>query len=117
MISANTLQAWTGIPGGEFNVSLWERLSHSYCTVGTTVHGFPGYRRKIKTILPASAEFVLQGKGNTPTVCMDGKKGEFSYSGGVYMIAQIFAEDVSQLLPFDKCLQNLMCFSGLPDKP
>jgi CubicO group peptidase (beta-lactamase class C family) len=79
-------------------------LSH---TAGATVHGFSGYPRGTRP-LPSSVDVVRGAKNtNSPPVKLIGKKGSFSYSGGGYMIAQVFAEDISQL-PFAQLLQELI---------
>jgi CubicO group peptidase (beta-lactamase class C family) len=97
---------WKEIEGGDVPVTLWELL---FQTAGATVHGFDGYPLARRRHLPNSVEVVRGVKRitNSQPVKLTGKKGIFAYSGGGYMIVQVFAEDVSGL-PFAELLQKLI---------
>lgn len=72
-------------------VSLRQLLSN---TSGSSVHGFSGY--SIGDELPSTFEIITDPPGwfEAP-VNFDGAPGEFDYSGGGFMVAQLWAEDVS----------------------
>ncbi|MEM6475658.1 MAG: serine hydrolase domain-containing protein [Pseudomonadota bacterium] len=79
------------LEGGNRPVTLRQLLSH---TTGSSQSGYPGYPRGYD--FPNAAEVV----DNPPrffesALVFDGEPGEFRYSGGGYMIAQLWAEDTS----------------------
>lgn len=95
------------LEGGDRPVTLRQLLSH---TSGASQSGYPGYPRD--SDLPSASEVVA----NPPRffespLTFDGEPGEFRYSGGGYMIAQIWAEDVSGK-PFAELADELL-FSPL----
>lgn len=71
-------------------ITLRGLLSH---TNGATVHGFPGY--PAGEDIPSTAD-VIMGRGNTDMVVIKpNPDGAYSYSGGGYTIAQLWAESVT----------------------
>lgn len=87
------LKSWK-LPTNEFTdeqpVTLRQLLSH---TAGTTVHGFPGYKRDAN--LPSTID-ILDGRGNTDPVRVDTIPGtNWRYSGGGYTIVGQLMEDVA----------------------
>ncbi|MEM1396919.1 MAG: serine hydrolase domain-containing protein [Pseudomonadota bacterium] len=94
---------WKDIPGGDEPVTLRALLSH---TAGANVHGFLGYAQGKD--LPTNLEVVKgTGPANSSRVVLKGTKGEFSYSGGGYQMAQLFAEEVSGE-PFPVLMKRLV---------
>lgn len=86
------LAGWAVEPigGWQPTVTLRHLLSH---TAGTTVHGFPGYRRDEQ--IPDTVG-VLAGKGNTPPVVVDSLPGvRWRYSGGGTTVVQLLIEEVT----------------------
>ena len=72
-------------------VTLRQLLSN---TSGSSVHGFRGY--SIGDELPSTFEIITDPPGWFETaVNFNGALGEFDYSGGGFMVAQLWAEDVS----------------------
>jgi CubicO group peptidase (beta-lactamase class C family) len=64
-------------------------------TSGASVHGFNGYA--IGEELPSTMEIVADPPGwFESAVNFDGAPGQFSYSGGGYMVAQLWAENAAQ---------------------
>lgn len=93
---ARYLKSWDlRVAGGSRwrpRVTLRQLLSH---TAGTTVHGFPGYRRG--SPLPSLRQ-VLDGlpPANTPPVRVDTVPGvQFRYSGGGTLVVQLAMEEVT----------------------
>jgi len=83
------------IPGGEQPLTLRALLSH---TAGASQMGFPGYPPKWRDAgaLPTSIDVVTDPPHRfVNSVKLNGKRGQYKYSGGGYQIAQVFAEDVS----------------------
>lgn len=83
-------------------ITLAHLLSHS---AGLTVHGFPGYDRRLK--LPDIRE-ILEGKSpsNTPAVRSEFEPGlKFKYSGGGTTVSQLVLTEISQQ-PYDKFMYN-----------
>lgn len=78
-------------PGG-VPITLRGLLSH---TNGATVGGFPGYPHTAE--LPTNTEVVAGSeRTNTPPVVIRAEGvGQFSYSGGGFQLAQLWAEQVS----------------------
>ncbi|MEM6585556.1 MAG: serine hydrolase domain-containing protein [Pseudomonadota bacterium] len=79
------------LEGGDRPVTLRQLLSH---TTGSSQYGYPGYPRG--SDLPSTRDVIA----NPPRVfesalAFDGTPGEFGYSGGGYMIAQLWAEDIT----------------------
>ncbi len=79
------------LDGGDRPLTLRQLLSH---TSGASQSGYPGYPRSGS--IPITAD-VIQ---SPPRIFefqleFDGTPGEFSYSGGGYTIAQLWAEDVT----------------------
>ena len=73
-------------------VTLRSLLSHC---AGMGVHGFPGYPAGSR--LPTIPE-ILDGLGNTEAVrLIRAPEQQWKYSGGGYMIAQQYIEDVTQI--------------------
>jgi len=101
----DVLTSWK-VPDNEFTadsaVTLRGLLTHS---AGTTVWGFPGYRKD----QPFSGERavaenvqVLEGEGNTPAVRVYKVPGtSWQYSGGGYTVMEQVVEDVTGL-PFEE---------------
>jgi len=93
------LTSWT-LPNNEFSadsaVTLRHLLTHS---AGTTVWGFPGYRkdRPFAEGQPlANNAQVLDGEGNTDPVRLYKEPGtSWQYSGGGYTILEQLVEDVA----------------------
>lgn len=85
------LRRWrlTAADGTPQEVSLRALLSH---TAGTTVSGFPGYRR---TEAVPDVVGVLAGRGNTPAVVVDGPPGQYRYSGGGTTVVQLLLEELT----------------------
>ena len=72
-------------------VTLRQLLSH---TAGTSIHGFAGYDSSED--LPTTAQIVIDPPGIFNNgVEFFGRTGTFQYSGGGFMLAQLWAEDVS----------------------
>ncbi|MFY0629618.1 MAG: beta-lactamase family protein [Flavobacteriaceae bacterium] len=87
------LKGWK-IPDNTFTgtekVTLRRLLTH---TANMTVHGFPGYKQK--DTFPTDVQ-VLNGKGNTPKIFVDGVPGSiWRYSGGGYTVMEKVVEDMS----------------------
>ncbi|MBL4605799.1 MAG: beta-lactamase family protein [Flavobacteriaceae bacterium] len=75
---------------GDEKVTLRRLLTH---TANMTVHGFPGYKQK--DTFPSDVQ-VLNGKGNTSKIFVDGIPGSiWRYSGGGYTVMEKVVEDVS----------------------
>ena len=79
------------LEGGNRPVTLRQLLSH---TAGSSQSGYPGYPRD--SALPTSADIIADPPRvfEFPLV-FDSEVGAFRYSGGGYMIAQLWAQDVS----------------------
>ena len=76
--------------GWEARITVRHLLSH---TAGTTVHGFPGYRRDVP--IPTLID-VLDGRGNTAPVRVRTIPGyQYSYSGGGYLVLQQLLIDIT----------------------
>jgi CubicO group peptidase (beta-lactamase class C family) len=93
------LTSWT-LPENEFTadsaVTLRHLLTHS---AGTTVWGFPGYRKdrpwREGQPVPTNVQ-VLDGEGNTDSVRVYKVPGtSWQYSGGGYTVAEQMVEDVT----------------------
>jgi CubicO group peptidase (beta-lactamase class C family) len=89
------LKSWKVPANGHWQpvITLRQLLSH---TAGTTVHGFPGYRKNEK--IPTVPE-LLKGvePANTPAVRVNLLPGtQFRYSGGGITIAQLAITDLLQ---------------------
>lgn len=87
------LKGWK-IPENTFTgtekVTLRRLLTH---TANMTVHGFPGYKQK--DTFPTDVQ-VLNGKGNTPKIFVDGIPGSiWRYSGGGYTVMEKVVEDMT----------------------
>ncbi|MDQ5850582.1 MAG: beta-lactamase family protein, partial [Chloroflexota bacterium] len=85
-------------------VTLRQLLSH---TAGTTVHGFPGYRRDRQ--VPGLRQ-VLDGEppANTPAIRVNAVPGtQFRYSGGGTSIVQQLLMDVTRM-PFPQLMRELV---------
>lgn len=79
------------IPGGDQPPSMRALLSH---TAGATQSGYPGYRRG--SDLPSSTAIITDPPSRVVSaVELSLPRGEFSYAGGGYQIAQVLAEDIS----------------------
>ena len=110
------LAGWE-LPENEFTadsaVTLRHLLTHS---AGTTVWGFPGYRKdqpfagadgegRSERMLATNAE-VLEGRGNTDSVRVFKEPGtSWRYSGGGYTVVEQAVEDVSGL-PFEEAARR-----------
>ncbi|MGB3456503.1 MAG: serine hydrolase domain-containing protein [Litorimonas sp.] len=89
--------------GGDRPLTMRELLSH---TGGATQSGYPGYRRG--QALPSPTEVVTDPPNRfVSRVDLSLPKGAFSYAGGGYQIAQVFAEDVSGQ-PFADLMDELV---------
>ncbi|MEM9879841.1 MAG: serine hydrolase domain-containing protein [Pseudomonadota bacterium] len=94
---------WEDIPGGDAPVTLRALLSH---TRGVNVSGFPGYAQGEP--MPTNLELIKgESPANTDALRLDGETGVFTYSGGGYQLAQLFAETVSGE-PFPKLIERLV---------
>jgi len=91
------------LQGGNRPLTLRQLLSH---TTGSSQSGYPGYPRG--TPLPSTAQIIIDPPRifESPLV-FDGEQGEFRYSGGGYMIAQLWAEDVSGK-PFAELAEDIL---------
>jgi CubicO group peptidase (beta-lactamase class C family) len=99
------LKSWQ-VPDNEFTlihkVTLRNILNH---TAGTTVWGFPGYKRVGS--VPSVVE-VLDGKGNTPPIRVFKKPGQsWLYSGGGYTIMQLLLSDAAGE-PFPELMERMV---------
>ncbi|MEL6687164.1 MAG: serine hydrolase domain-containing protein [Pseudomonadota bacterium] len=93
------------IEGGDQPLTVRQLLSH---TAGATQSGYPGYRRG--TTLPSSAEIIIDPPSRlVSAVELSLPKGEFSYAGGGYQLAQLLAEDVSGH-PFDVLMRDILFY-------
>ncbi|WP_379550196.1 serine hydrolase domain-containing protein [Qipengyuania sp. DGS5-3] len=100
-----------GLEGGDRPVTLRQLLSH---TTGASQSGYPGYARGGD--LPTAVQVVA----NPPrvfesTLVFDGEPGQFRYSGGGYIIAQVWAEDVSGKTFADLARETLFDPLGMED--
>lgn len=85
-----SLEGASILPQGR-SVTLRQLLSS---TSGASVHGFDGYA--IGDALPTTMETVTNPPGLFKAgVNFDGEPGLFDYSGGGFMVAQLWAEDVA----------------------
>ncbi len=91
------------LSGGDRAITLRQLLSH---TTGASQSGYPGYPRD--SDLPTTADIIsAPPRIFESTLAFDGTPGEFLYSGGGYMIAQLWAEDVSGM-PFEALADELL---------
>ena len=91
------------ITGGDQPLTVRELLSH---TAGATQGGYPGYPRG--NPLPSSADIITDPPSRlVSTVTLSLPKGEFSYSGGGYQLAQLLAEDISGQ-SFDMLMHDIL---------
>ncbi len=89
---APLLRSWVLPSVGDWRsvLTLRNLLTHS---AGLTVHGFPGY---VRTDDVPSLVDILDGRGNTPAVCVDIVPGVQSrYSGGGFVVVQLLVEDLT----------------------
>lgn len=84
-------------------ITLRQVMTHS---AGLTVHGFGGYERGQP--LPTLAQ-ILDGAApaNSPPVEPTLPKGQYSYSGGGFVLMQLAMEDVTGQ-PFDRLMADLV---------
>lgn len=103
-ISADLPPSLAAINPGELPITLRGLLSH---TAGADVSGFPGY--PVGSDIPTTEEVVLGASpANTDEVLIKpNPAGAFSYSGGGYTIAQLWAETVTGE-PFDRIMDRLV---------
>jgi len=79
------------LKGGDRPITLRQLLSH---TSGSSQSGYSGYKRG--TDLPTTAQTILNPPGAFEKgLTFSANVGQFEYSGGGYMLAQLWAEDVS----------------------
>jgi len=91
------------LSGGDRTITLRQLLSH---TTGASQSGYPGYPRDYD--LPTAAEVIsAPPRFFESALAFDGTPGEFLYSGGGYMIAQLWAEDVAGK-PFETLADELL---------
>lgn len=77
----------SSLEGGDRPITLRQLLSH---TAGSSQSGYPGYPRG--SDLPSTAEVIASPpRAFESTLAFDGEPGEFLYSGGGYIIAQLWA--------------------------